>query len=332
MIKTFALYFLGIPCVLVGGRFAGLDRVLIHETANPPASIVNELTATTTAAVSQVQSHLLLPAPDLLTSTGVLFAEALVAVVVPKHRQSGEAKIAGTLKQVLVSVNDVVAEGAPIAVLNAESMEAEIRKQEQQIRLCESKARDAQDQHAHLQEKLARHRPAAASRAISMDMYNEVKREVNAAAERIEQCEAELAAFQEEMKRLEGRLKDFVVTAPFSGKVTRIYQYAGQYVQPGEVILDMESTEMQVRALVPAEMSSKLQSFTFQCDAESGKRVELAVAEISAQGTISGYQNVVFDLKDSAQWISNQPLAVFVKSKAQSTRPGMQVAQTVSVR
>jgi multidrug efflux pump subunit AcrA (membrane-fusion protein) len=332
MMKALAVYLIGISCVLVGSRLTGLDRLLILGTTNSPFSIVNEPLAPALDANPRVQANVSVPAVDDLTSTDILSEDSLVAVVVPKHRQSGEAATNGTLKKVLVGVNDVVSEGAPVALLDAEAIEATIRKQQHQIRLWESKVRNAQDQYSMLKDKLARHRPAAEARAISLDRYNEVKCEVNAAAELINQCEAELEAAQEEAKRLEGESKDYVVKAPFSGKVTRICQHAGQFVQPGEVILEMESTEQQVRALVPAEMSSKLHSLTFHVESESGEPIELAVAQISAQGTASGYQNVFFDLKDAARLISHQPLAVYVNTQAYPAIPGAQLAQTDSIR
>jgi biotin carboxyl carrier protein len=164
-----------------------------------------------------------------------------------------------------------------------------------------------------------------------MDKYNEVKRDVNEAAELVVQCQAELATYQEEVNRLEGERANYVVTAPFSGKVTRICQYAGQYVQPGEVILEMESTEKQVRASVPQELASKIHGLTFHVEVQNGERVELAVAEVSLQGTTSGFQSVVFDLKDAAQLISNQSLAVYVNDGIESAVPGFQVAQTFAV-
>lgn len=310
--KTIAMYVLGIPCILVGGRFAGLDKALLHESADPPATVVNmpgvERSSTRGVSASELEAS----SPEAIADHAIPSVEQLMAVVVPERSASVEATATGVVQKVLVESDDVVEEGAPLAVLNTQEIDAEIRKQHQQTLAFQSKVREAQAQHAKIEAKLQRRAPLIAKRAVSPEEYRDLQADLQMAAEQIAQFEAETAASQEEENRLQGLLDRHVIAAPFSGRIKRVVQHAGQYLQPGDVILEMESNRKQVRALVPSELSAKIQGLAFHVEDADGGHVGISVAEISAASAATGFQDVLFDIVDAEQFISNQSLAVYV--------------------
>lgn len=323
--KTVVMYVLGIPCILVGSRFTGLDRVLVRESAQPHSTVFNDLVSDVPA--DQIASAIVtFPESEAMAASVTAADEQLMAIVVPEKSASVEATARGIVRTILVRPNDVVEAGQRLAVLDTRTIEADIRKQHQQTVLFESKTREARGEHARLQEKLEKRAPLVARRIITVEEYDDLQMELNATAERINQYEAQVRTSQEEENKLERTLDDYVVTAPFSGKVTRVIEHAGQFLEHGDVILEMESTGKQVRALVPTLLSAKIHGLTFHVVDAHGRRVDMAIAEIEETGTATGYQDVLFDLQRAEPFISNQSLAVFVDEVSEPAMPEMDLS------
>ena len=329
--KTIALYVLGIPFVLLGSRFAGLDKALFRESAPPPATLVDD-------QFSDTQVDQFAPAdvtfPEFEpTSTPISQAnEPLTAVVVPEKSACVKAMAKGILREILVRPNDVVNAGTRLAVLDTREIEADVRKQHQQTLLFESKVRQARGEQAKFMVKLEKRAPLVEKRVITVEEYRELQLDLQAATERIKQFVAEVSTSREEETKLQGMLDDFVVTAPFSGRVKRVVQQAGQFLQQGDVILEMESTSKQVWALVPTSLSARIQEFTFHVEDPNGERVQLTVAEIQGTSTTIGFQDVLFDLEEAQQVISNQSLAVYATCDNERATLEQEVSSSLAAR
>jgi RND family efflux transporter MFP subunit len=219
----------------------------------PPAAPATAPLAATAAA----------PPVRLLVPEKVRFTPRVEATGVLKAREASQLAfpIAGTLRSVPVRRGQVVAEGTPLALLDADVTRAAVAQAEASLAAARAQARLAQDAY----ERSLRLR-AQESISESQAVQAEAQRDL---------AQAQARASEAGLRQAQVNLEKHTLKAPFAGVVTRVPDGTGIAVAAGQVVVAVEAN----RVLV-------LDTTLTQDDAAPlrvGQPVEVVVAETGAR-------------------------------------------------
>ena len=203
------------------------------------------------------------PAPAvsvrLIDPEKVRFAPRVEATGVLKARESSQLAfpIAGTLRSVPVKRGQVVAEGAPLALLDADVVRATVAQAEAGLAAARAQSRLADD-------AFERSKRLRAQESISESQF------VQAEAQR-DLASAQARAAEAALRQAQVNLDKHTLKAPFAGVVTRVPDGTGIAVAAGQVLVAIEANLLLV-----------LDTTLTQDEAASlrvGQPVEVVVAE-----------------------------------------------------
>jgi RND family efflux transporter MFP subunit len=191
--------------------------------------------ATATPGTAAVPATAPPPAPSgvrLADAEPVSFAPRVEATGTLKARESSLLgfSIAGTLRSVPVRRGQAVAEGAPLAQLDADVARAAVAQAEAGLAAAQAQARLAAD-------ALERSTRMRSQESISESAF------VQAEAQR-DLTRAQARAADATLRQAQVALEKHTIKAPFAGTVTRVPDGTGIAVAAGQVLLALEATRL----------------------------------------------------------------------------------------
>ena len=167
--------------------------------------------------------------------------QVLDGVVEAVHQSTVSAQTAGRVEEIMVDVNDFVAQGAPIV---------RIRNIEQRAGLDQAQAglREAQARFTEAQAEYERIRGVYERQVVP-------KAQMDAATAALDAAKARLEAAQAGVAQAKESLGYTIVNAPYSGIVLERHVHLGETVQPGKPLMTGFSLdELRVVANVPQRL------------------------------------------------------------------------------
>ena len=187
------------------------------------------------------------------------------------------AKVSGYIKRINVDIGDRVREGEVIATLEVPELtaqltaaQAEVRHSKSEIDRAKSEVAGAESSHAALHDAYTRLAQAAQQRpgliaqqeledALAKDQNSEAS--INVAKAALDATEEQLGVSSADRQRVQALSDYSVVTAPFSGVITKRYADTGSLIQAGTtsntqampVVQLAQSDVLRLRMPVPEE-------------------------------------------------------------------------------
>ncbi len=241
----------GILLTLVGTRLMGGGDPPPAEVPPPVATSATAQTVTTIPAqVGSVQ--------DTLTVNGTVQAVDLLEVT---------PQVSGLqIRQMLVREGDSVSSGQALAILDTETLQADIRQEQAQLsvaraQVTQRRAAQAQAQAtlAEARQNLSRLQSLADRGAISQQELTRQQTEALTAQEavglaqaEVESAEATVRSQQAAIDRLQTQLNQATVRAPAAGIVAERFANIGDVASTGDPILSLiQNNQLELEAEVP---------------------------------------------------------------------------------
>jgi len=172
----------------------------------------------------------------------------LDGVVEAINRATVSAQTSGTIREILVDVDDYVEKGALIIRLKDTAQKARLRKAEAGLREAESHLAKAEDEYR-------RTRDVYEKKAVSKASMDAATHALSAAKARLESARASLEEAQEQLSYTR-------VTAPYSGIVTKRHVEVGETVQTGTPLMTGVSLDkLRVNVDVPQSLIRKIREY-----------------------------------------------------------------------
>lgn len=163
-------------------------------------------------------------APDDIAATGILEArDENVAIGVP---------IPGLVNEVMVTVNQVVKQGAPLLSLDDRELRASLLKQNAAVLIAAANLAIARAQLVKVQDMLDRLKSITDQRAISQDDLRNTTNDVRVASAQVQAAEAQLTAANADVKQTQLLMDRLTVKAPREGTILQVNIRAGEYASP----------------------------------------------------------------------------------------------------
>lgn len=163
-------------------------------------------------------------APDDIAATGILEArDENVAIGVP---------IPGLVNEVMVTVNQVVKQGAPLLSLDARELRASLLKQQAAIAVAQANLAVTRAQLSKVQDMLDRLKSITDQRAISQDDLRNTTNDVLVAKAQQQAADAQLSAAKADVQQTELLIDRLTVKAPRDGTILQVNIRAGEYASP----------------------------------------------------------------------------------------------------
>lgn len=204
----------------------------------------------------------------------------LDGVVEAINRATVSAQTGGTIKEMLVDVDDYVEQGAVILRLKDVSQKAKLKKAQAGEKEAVSNLAKAEDEYDRIKDIYAKN-------VVSKSQMDEATHSLSAAKARLESARASLDEAREQLSYT-------LVKAPYSGIVTERHVEVGEAVQPGAKLLTGVSLDkLRVNVDVPQGLINKIRRYE--------KAFVYPDAEINAGlNQVSVEKITIFPIADSA--------------------------------
>lgn len=200
----------------------------------------------------------LVSAPVSIAETTLKTAVASVESLSREFRLDGEveainkatvsAQTSGTIKKILVDVDDYVEKGAVIIRLKDVSQQAQLKK-------AIAGEKEASSHLAKAEDEFVRIKDVFAKKVVSKSQMDDAKHALSAAQARLDSARASLEEAREQLSYTE-------VKAPYSGIVTRRHVEVGETVQLGSPLMTGVSLDkLRVNIDVPQSLISKIRQY-----------------------------------------------------------------------
>ena len=164
------------------------------------------------------------------------------------HKATISAQTRGTIKQILVDIDDYVEKGAVIVRLKDVSQQAQLKKAQAGEKEAISHLAKAEDEYQRIKDVYAK-------KVVSKSKMDEVTHALSAAKARLEAARATLVEAREQLSYTQ-------VKAPYSGIVTQRHVEPGEIVQPGTKLMTGVSLDkLRVNMDVPQSLINKIRQY-----------------------------------------------------------------------
>ena len=213
---------------------AGLLVMSMIAGAIMPAAFADSHTSTMESAQARIES--------------VSREFRLDGVVEAVNRTTVSAQTSGTIKQVMVDVDDFVEQGAMIVWLKDTTQQAQLKKAQAGVKEAQSHLSQAEDEHARIKDVFEK-------KVVSKSQMDEAEHALSAAKARLDSAKASLEQAEEELSRTR-------ITAPYSGFVTERHVEVGETVQPGtRLMTGVSLNKLRVNVDVPQGLINKARQY-----------------------------------------------------------------------
>lgn len=215
------------------------------------------------------------PRPVLTTVLAASDARALgySGTVEPRFTTQLAFRTLGRIVSRSVDVGDLVEKGEPVATIDAETLNADLRSAEAQVGSAEILARNARA-------SFERTKRLFAEKTVAQS-------EVDTAQQSLSSAEAQLVSAKAQLAKAENTLSYAILTAPFDGVITERAADVGQVVSAGEAVMTLARTDQREAVIdVPVERASGISvgsSFEVVLQVAPSVDTEGTVREIAPQ-------------------------------------------------
>lgn len=179
------------------------------------------------------------------------------------------ARIDGPVEEIRTEVGDRVSKGDVIAVLDAETLEAELNLAKSELREAEAELDTWKAELEVAKTELRRQEGLRQSTAFSHARYEDAQKSVAVAETRVQRAMANVGIKRTNLERKQLDVQYAAVRAPYAGVVMRRYTEAGAFVNRGDPLVRIISDRaLEVEAFVP---NSRLNALSV------GRRVEIGL-------------------------------------------------------
>jgi len=219
-----------IPKVLL----AGLLLFVLIAGSTMPAALADSHTSSLQSAQARIES--------------VSREFRLDGVVEAVNRTTVSAQTSGTIKEVMVDVDDFVEQGAMIVWLKDTTQQAQLKKAQAGVKEAQSHLSQAEDEYARIKDVFEK-------KVVSKSQMDEAEHALSAAKARLDSAKASLEQAEEELSRTR-------ITAPYSGFVTERHVEVGETVQPGtRLMTGVSLNKLRVNVDVPQGLINKARQY-----------------------------------------------------------------------
>jgi len=188
------------------------------------------------------------------------------------HKATVSAQTRGTIKEILVDVDDYVEKGAVIVRLKDVSQKAQLKKAQAGEKEAISHLSKAQDEFKRIEDIYAK-------KVVSKSKMDEAKHALSAAKARLDSARANLDEAREQLSYTQ-------VKAPYSGIVTKRHVEVGETVQTGaQLMTGVSLDKLRVNVDVPQSLINKIRvfgkAFIYTDAAIGSEPVQVAVDKIT---------------------------------------------------
>ena len=148
----------------------------------------------------------------------------------------------GAILEVMVKAGDRVTEGTPIAELDVRRLEAEREMATAELQYATSTAEFKKAELETAKTDYDSYQKVFEKQAISEQFLREAKTEFKVARAQYRAEVQNIEAIKSRIKQIDIRLADAVVKAPFDGIVTQRHAEQGEWIKPGEPIVNLISS------------------------------------------------------------------------------------------
>lgn len=199
-------------------------------------------------------------AVDPVSMVEVAETQSLVARLVAVNESTLATRIPGIVSQLSVRVGDRVAKGDPVAELDRELLEIELRGAEATLLQAEAGLRAAQANVDLAQQVYERTTRLRGSAAFSQGRFEDLATELARANAELARAEAALAVARSSLETARYREENATIRAPFDGVVVARLAGPGDYLQAGSpVVRIIDDLTLEVEADVPTEIVAGLE-------------------------------------------------------------------------
>ncbi len=215
----------------------------------------------------------------LLLAIDVVAADGITAtgVIVPDRRVTLSARISGRIIDIPVEAGDVVKAGQTLVTMDDTELQAELAKARASAALASVEIEHTQRVDARLQRLFK-------TKSVSEDALDEARYSAGAAVQQLRIAEAEVA-------RVQARIREMRVLAPFDAVVTEKLAEMGQLAAPSENLLVIEDhSRLKFQTRIKEQDIPRI---------EIGQRVRVRVDALDMT-TVEGVVNKIVPSGDSA--------------------------------
>jgi len=162
------------------------------------------------------------------------------------------ARISGPVEGINVEVGDRVDKGQVLAVLDAETLMADLKLAKSELDEAQAELGTWKAELDVAVTELKRQQGLRQSTAFSQAKFEDAEKRVAVAEARVERARAHVAIKTSNLERKQIDVEYATVRAPYSGVVMRRYTESGTYVNTGDPVMRLIGDEsLEVEALVP---------------------------------------------------------------------------------
>jgi len=209
------------------------------------ALIITALTALQTAHADNAGSGLETAEATLQTLSREFRLDGVVEAI---NQATVSAQTGGSIKEILVDVDDYVEKGAVIIRLKDVSQQAQLKKAQAGEKEAISNLAKAEDEYERIKDIYAK-------KVVSKSQMDDATHALSAAKARLESARASLDEAREQLSYT-------LVKAPYSGIVTERHVEVGETVQPGAKLMTGVSLDkLRVNVDVPQSLINKIREY-----------------------------------------------------------------------
>ena len=237
------------------------------------------------------------------------------------QRADVAAREAGALDALLVQEGDRVAEGQVIARLDARRLEAERDQTLAAIHSAEALITQREAELARAETDFAMHERLLARSAVSESEFLDAQAARAVAQAQTDAARTTLGELEARLVELDVRLDDLTVRAPFAGQVVGQHVEIGEWLNPGQAVVTVVSTDaLEAWLTIPERYANALRR------PETTVSVQIPATEDSFQVATS---RLVQDVDPRARTF---PIVIELDNAEGRWAPGMSLTATVPTR
>ncbi len=192
---------------------------------------------------------------DAATRESLMVPRSVTGEVVSLRRSLLASQVEGFVIELPVNEGDAVAQGDVIAHLDDEMAALDVRKAKADVLAARGEVQQREAELARFRRDYERLQLLEGRGGTTASEIDAADANVRTTEALLAQAQAMVAAREAEQALAERRLKDMTIRAPFDGRIVRKSTETGEWVTPGDAIVEIVSmTELEVRIDVPEHL------------------------------------------------------------------------------
>ena len=257
---------------------------------------------------------------DAARMESLMVPRSVTGEIVSLRRSLLASQVEGFVVELPVNEGDAVKQGEAIAHLDDEMAALDVRKAEADVLAAKGEVAQREAELARFSRDLERLQLLEGRGGTTASEIDAADANVRTTEALLVQAQAMVAAREAERSLAERRLRDMTIRAPFDGRIVRKSTETGEWVTPGDTIVEIVSmTELEVRIDVPEHLVGYLN--------EDLGSIPLLVPGLGERANTVARVISVIPLGDSLSRMF--PVRLSVDGETAGLKPGMSVTAQV---